>query len=164
LQQQGLEHDWRGGGFPSYHGGGIQQYQHIRVSKYTMLIDWLFSLTSISNGAKNIPPMLNEPFLDAVAACGLTLDRALDALGRPRLSILSAFLCRSHPDFDPENDWRDHEGYVRYEVGAPQGIDTGDFAYELQEALSDHCACEETERGAMVTVSVEEALSSANSL
>lgn len=164
LQQQGLEHDWRGGGFPSYHGGGIQQYQHVRVSQYTMLIDWLFSLTSISNGAKNTPPMLNEPFLDAVAACGLTFDRLVQSLSAARLSILSGFLCRSHPDFDQGNDWRDHTGFVSFEVGAPRDTDPGAFAYDVLQTLPEGCDAEETERGARVTVDVESVLSTANSL
>lgn len=164
LQEQGLEHDWRGGGFPSYHGGGIQQYQHIRVSRYTMLIDWLFSLTSISTGAKNVPPMVNEPFLDAVAACGLTFDLLVDALSVRRLSILSGFLCRSHPDFDPDNDWRDHQGFVSFEVGATQGADPGAFTYDVLQALPVGMDAQETERGARVTVDVEAALSTANRL
>lgn len=164
LQTDRLEHDWRGGGFPSYHGGGICQYQHTRVSKYTTLLDWLFSLKSISDGAKNIPPMLNEPFLDAVSACGLVYDHALSYLQKTRLSILSGFLCRSHPDFDPSNDWRDHEGYVRFELGAPQGEDPGAFACTLHQGLPDGCDCSETERGAEVTVDVESVLSSAATL
>lgn len=162
LQQQGLEHNWRGGGYPSYHGGGTCKYQHTRVSRYTMLLDWLFNLKSISDGVKNIAPMLSEPFLDAVAACGIVYDSLL-SYQQPRLSILSGYVCRSHPDFDPANDWKNYESRVSFEVGAPQGEDPSAFTEALLRGpLPEGSDAESTERGARIHVDVEYVLSSAN--
>ena len=106
LQQSGLKHPWQGGGWPSYHGGGFRQFQHTRVSKYTMLSDWLFDLQSISNGAKNIPSMQHEKVQDSFAAAGIVYDALLDAIGVPRMSIVAGYVSHQNPYFDKKNDWR----------------------------------------------------------
>lgn len=51
-----LEHDWVGAGYPTYHGGGRKQYQHMRVSQYTMVSDFLYYKTLVHNGQENRPP------------------------------------------------------------------------------------------------------------
>lgn len=118
LQEQGLEHDWRGGGWPSYHGGGTRQLHHTRVSKYTMVSDFLFDLQSISNGAKNVPAMNLDAVQDSFAAAGLVYDWMIKALAVPRLSIVAGYVSHTNPYFDPANDWR--EGTIAFCVNLPE--------------------------------------------
>lgn len=106
LQNRGLPHPWQGGGFPTYHGGGHEQYHHMRVSKYTMVSDWLFDLQSISNGAKNIPCLNYETVQDAFAAAGLVYDWMVDYCEAARFSIVGGYVSHVNPYFDPSNDWR----------------------------------------------------------
>lgn len=106
LQEHGLQHPWEGAGYPTYHGGGRKQYHHMRVSKYTMVSDWLFDLKSISNGAKNIPSLNLDSVQDAFAAAGTVYDYLLGHLNTPRLSIVEGYVSHTNPYFDPMNDWR----------------------------------------------------------
>jgi hypothetical protein len=107
LQEHGLEHDWRGGGFPSVHGGGKRQYQHMRVSRYSMVSDFLFHTESVREGEKNIPCMHLDSVQDAFAASGLVYDWLLDNLGLPRLSITKAYVSHVNPfNNDQGDDWR----------------------------------------------------------
>lgn len=131
LQEQGLEFDWVGGGYPSYHGGGFRQLQHTRVSKYTMLSDFLFDLKSISNGAKNTPAMNLESVQDAFAAAGTVFDWMVDTLKVKRLSIVAGYVSHTSPYFDPKNDWR--EETIAFAVSVPEvdGRPTANAAEEL---------------------------------
>ena len=52
-----LEGDWRGGGWPSHHGGGKRQYHHIRTSLYTVMSDWLYDRDRVHFGTANRMPM-----------------------------------------------------------------------------------------------------------
>lgn len=52
-----LEVDWRGGGWPSHHGGGKRQYHHIRTSLYTVMSDWLYDRDRVHFGQANRMPM-----------------------------------------------------------------------------------------------------------
>ena len=124
LQEQGLEHDWRGAGYPTYHGGGFRQYQHQRVSKYTMLSDWLFDLKSITNGAKNVPALNSESVQDAFAGAGLVYDWLIETLEVPRLSIVSGYVSHLNPHFDPDNDWR--QDIIKFTVSLPEGVDANE--------------------------------------
>ncbi len=118
LQEHGLQHDWRGAGYPTYHGGGFNQYHHRRVSRYTMVSDWLFDLKSITNGAKNIPSLGIEEVQDAFAAAGLVYDWMVESWGVPRAPIVGGYVSHTNPYFDPENDWR--TGYIQIEVAPPR--------------------------------------------
>jgi hypothetical protein len=123
LQEKGLEHPWQGAGYPTHHGGGFRQYQHMRVSKYTMVSDWLFDLKSISKGAKNIPSLNLDSVQDAFAAAGMVYDWLIDATGVPRLSILSGYLSHTNPHLskahDANDDWR--QGIIHFAVATPEG-------------------------------------------
>src|SRR5690606_14286557 len=80
--------DWVGMGYPRYHGGGRQQYHHIRTSKYTMLSDFLFSEVAVTDG---IP---NNPLPHVLSACqylGDKLDTVYEISRVPRFSILSVY-------------------------------------------------------------------------
>lgn len=117
LQEKGLEHGWIGSGYPTYHGGGICQYQHRRVSRFTMVSDWLFSLKSISEGYKNVPSLNNGAVQDAFAAAGIAYDWTISMMGIPRMSIVSAYVSHTSPAFNPANDWR--EDNIQFTVVPP---------------------------------------------
>lgn len=85
-----LKHDWQGGGFPSYHGGGIRQAQHFRTSKYTLLSDFLMSEVAMTVGHANIPP-LTQRGLARFRRAGYVYDSLLEATGARRLSIVQAY-------------------------------------------------------------------------
>lgn len=121
LQEAGLQHPWEGAGHPTYHGGGRRQYHHMRVSKYTMVSDWLFDLKSISKGAKNVPSFNHSTVEDSFAAAGLVYDWLITELGIPRASIVAGYVSHLNPYFDPENDWR--EGTIKFTLALPEYID-----------------------------------------
>jgi hypothetical protein len=85
-----LPHPWRGQGYPSYHGGGIRQAQHIRTSRYTMLSDFLYNTEAVVGGYKNCPT-LTEPWVKKFRRVGKVYDTLLDKLGINRLSIVRAY-------------------------------------------------------------------------
>ncbi len=119
LLADGLPVDWIGAGYPTHHGGGFEQYQHRRVSRYTMVSDWLLDLKSISNGDRNIPDLGNEDIQDAFAAAGMAYDRILHVTGAKRMSIVAGFVSHNNPNFDPEKDWR--SGWVYFSLVPPEG-------------------------------------------
>jgi hypothetical protein len=82
--------NWRGAGYPTYHGGGIRQSQHIRTSKYTMLSDWLFNIGSIRHGIKNMP-LVTEESMKQFKYVGAVYDRILDTLETARISIVQGW-------------------------------------------------------------------------
>ncbi len=129
LQEFGLNHGWRGAGYPTYHGGGRRQMQHVRVSKYTMISDWLFDLQSIANGAKNIPNFRDQKLWDTFCAVGDAYDEILEIAGVPRMSITAGFVSHTNPYFDPTNDWR--SGTARFTLVPPEGMDVKEVQLRL---------------------------------
>lgn len=117
LNREGLRHGWRGAGYPTHHGGGFQQYQHMRVSDYTMVSDWLIDLQSIANGQKNIPSLDKDEVQDAFAAAGLLYDRMLELSGCKRLSIVQGYVSHLSRYFDKARDWR--SGQVTFALIPP---------------------------------------------
>lgn len=121
-----LRHDWRGAGYPTYHGGGILQCQHVRVSAYTMLSDWLFNIGSIRHGIKN-RPMTGDAELGKFRQAGALYDKLLVELRVPRLSITQGWAgprLRLH-DYD-DFHWTDKR--FAFVVAPPQGFDETEFA------------------------------------
>jgi hypothetical protein len=125
-----LVHDWRGAGYPTYHGGGIRQAQHVRTSDYTVLSDFLYSDHAVMNGIPNSPgaKISRELFHQA----GEVYDFALRTLGTPRISIVRAFESFRFNDY-PAFSWREHFAMA---LVPPEYIP----AHELAEALSGHPA------------------------
>jgi hypothetical protein len=119
LQTYGLPHGWEGDGHPTYHGGGFQQYQHRRVSAYTMVSDWLFDLKSISEGHKNVPALNLDSVQDSFAAAGIVYDELLDLLDIPRASIIQGYVSHLNPSYSPANDWRGK--HIQFTVMLPDG-------------------------------------------
>ncbi len=107
LQEEGLPFSWEGAGYPTYHGGGYCQYHHRRVSKYTMVSDWLFDLKSITIGEKNIPSLNDERVLDAFAAAGIVYDNLIKDWGVPRISIVEGYVSPLNSNSKKSNDWRE---------------------------------------------------------
>lgn len=101
-----LEHDWRGGGFPSYHGGGTRQAQHIRTSKYTLLSDFLMSTQAMTEGHANMPANLSQRGLSRFRRAGRVVDGLLEATGARRFSIVQAFQSEEWRGDAPGN-WKD---------------------------------------------------------
>lgn len=120
LRKEGLPHGWRGNGYPTYHGGGRRQFHHVRVSKYTMLSDWLFNLQSVANGIPNMPNMRNRQLLETFYAVGDVYDAILDATGAARMSIIGGYVAPTHPYFTKANDWR--TGTATFSVVPPEGM------------------------------------------
>lgn len=116
IQEQGLEHPWRGAGYPTHHGGGKRQYQHMRVSRYTMVSDWLFDLQSISKGCKNQPAFSIPEVQDAFAAAGIVYDWIIKTGGHKRLSIVQAYTSHLSELADVKNDWRKNDIHFLYSV------------------------------------------------
>ncbi|UVN14034.1 hypothetical protein FBPa45_0032 [Pseudomonas phage vB_PaeS_FBPa45] len=106
ITQDGFEHGWQGAGFPTYHGGGKRQYQHFRVSAYTMLSDWLFDELFVRVGINNEPQMGNPLTREAFYLAGYAYDLLIKVLGVPRLSIVSAYTNpRSSNKWIEGRDW-----------------------------------------------------------
>lgn len=84
-----LAHDWRGAGYPTYHGGGRKQLHHRRVGEFSMLTDFLYS-PRVHAGGKNMPPPRFESsgVFERAAAFYAALLRTLDV---PRISITHGF-------------------------------------------------------------------------
>ena len=122
-----LPFGWRGAGYPTYHGGGRKQFQHTRVSRYTMVSDWLFDLQSIANGAKNIPALTNAPTMAAFAAAGRAYDSLITTLQVNRLSIVQGYVAPSNPYC--LHRWAD--GDVVFRLALPDGVTYHDVMMHL---------------------------------
>lgn len=89
-----LEHPWVGGGFPSYHGGGRQQFHHISTSEYTTRLSFLYDKFKVQRGQKNLPPLTDKELMDRWTRCSYMAGDAVDALcdrfGK-RFSIIRAY-------------------------------------------------------------------------
>jgi hypothetical protein len=83
-----LSHGWIGEGYPTYHGGGIKQVQHIRTSEFTLLSDFLFSAEAVRHGYANIPSQRTMP---AYRSAGSFYDGLIALVGVRRLSIIRAY-------------------------------------------------------------------------
>lgn len=99
-----LSHDWKGEGYPTYHGGGIRQFQHIPVSKYSTVADFLYSTHAIRKGIANAPDLRRVERL--FNAAGRTYDGLLKLLDVPRLSIVRGFESFRFNDY-PLFSWKD---------------------------------------------------------
>ena len=100
-----LVHDWKGAGYPTYHGGGIRQLQHIPVSKYAVASDFCYSTHAIREGIANAPDMrrVGQVFADA----GRTYDALLKLMDVPRLSIVRGYESFRFNDY-PLFSWKEH--------------------------------------------------------
>ena len=122
--------DWRGAGYPTYHGGGIRQAQHVRLGRYATLLDFLYSTQCVNEGVKNNPTPDVETRRRFFHA-GKTFSELLTLSGCKRLSIVRAF--ESHLTFD-ESPYNWQEGFM-FQVIPPEGVnpnEIADIAAELE--------------------------------
>lgn len=99
-----LSYDWRGAGYPTYHGGGIRQFQHVRTSHYSVASDFLYSTHAMHKGIPNAPDL--RRLENVFCAAGRAYDALLKELDVPRLSIVRAFESFRFNDY-PLFSWAD---------------------------------------------------------
>lgn len=157
LLEQGLEFEWQGGGYPSYHGGGIRQLQHIRTSYYTMLSDWLFDLHSISNGAINMPRLgVSSPVRESFLAAGRTFDFLQARVGLPRLRVYRGYKAPGHPAHVREEAW----GGDAVSFGIHSNVTSMELQERIEAALAGAGATTHIDQHAVyVSVNVQDILS-----
>lgn len=117
------EHGWKGAGHPTYHGGGIKQLHHVRVSKYTMLSDYLYARDAVHKGYRNALSM-TDTTVKAIAPLGRVYDAVLDALDLHRLSIVKGYESPKWSD-DVAHTWKDT---IQIVVVCPSGVNPNDVA------------------------------------
>ena len=127
-----LEFDWRGAGYPTYHGGGTQQLHHIRTSDFTMLSDFLYSEEAVTNGYANTP---TQRGMKKFRRAGALYDALLRALDIRRLSIVRGYESPSWSD--SRHDWARGIYLV---VIPPEGTDPQDVADAAAELPGVHTA------------------------
>lgn len=153
LQERGLEFPWEGSGYPTYHGGGRRQYQHMRVSKYTMVSDWLLDLQSIASGAPNVPDLRDDQVLDSFAAAGIVYDKMLTVLSLARMSIVGGYVSRSSPYATKDNDWT--RGVITARVVPPASLPAREFAFKVNHDLPDGVEARQEGTSEVVELSIE---------
>lgn len=115
--------DWRGGGYPSYHGGGVRQYHHIRTSDYTVLSDFLYNddiVMSTQRVKANIRDIL--PALYKAAMVYDDLVRLMSDI--KRLPIIRGYI-DSHSRGERDADWV-HD--FSFDVAVPRYADINTVA------------------------------------
>lgn len=126
IMQDGFEYDWRGAGYPTHHGGGIRQLQHVRVSKYTMVSDWLFDEYFLRAGIRNQPMMGSPKVREAFTVAGMAYDKMVEATGVPRFSIVSAYTAPDSSDRWIEGrDWVGDD--IVFEIVLPEYLEYEEF-------------------------------------
>jgi hypothetical protein len=89
-----LSHDWRGQGYPSYHGGGREQYHHHRVGKVSFLSDFLYDAKLVHEGGKNTLPLSGKPaykkIMTTARDTASVITRVTQSTGR-RVSVVKAY-------------------------------------------------------------------------
>ena len=128
FEKHALKAEWRGAGYPTYHGGGLRQTHHIRVGRYSMFSDFLYSTTALTVGHKNCP-IPTEPWVDKFSFVANVYAEILDALEINHLSIVRAF---EHPRWgsDVRHHWVDE---FSFDVIPPESVHHDDVA----DAASD---------------------------
>lgn len=91
-----LDVDWRGKGWPSYHGGGKRQYEHFRVSTHSHVISFLYNKRLVHEGKHNNPPLKrrNEERWKRWWKCAKMAGKVVDEIAincNSRISIISAY-------------------------------------------------------------------------
>lgn len=119
-------HDWRGRGYPSYHMSGRKGYEHTRVSKYSLLSDFLYSQQYVEDGTRNRPPTnVDNVFWVCADSAGRLIDEIVTHLDT-RVSITRGY--ESGGDYD----WVRERAFMM-DVTLPVGIPYK----EISELVSD---------------------------
>ncbi len=141
FEKHSLPVDWRGAGYPTYHGGGKRQTHHIRVGPYSMFSDFLYSTHALTHGLKNCP-VPTEPWVEKFGHVASIYAGLLDALEINHLSIVRAF---EHKCWS--SDVRYHwDADFMFDVIVPlhtDPVDVADCASTIQGVHSAGCTPKE---------------------
>jgi hypothetical protein len=121
--------DWRGGGWPSYHGSGRRQYHHIRTSMYTVMSDWLYDAIRVHNGMANKLPVSttrHDWIVDCAIQAGACFDH-LQALANGHVSIIAGLVTGR----GGTSNWEEDGGWS-FTVALPPNCEQAD---EIVDAL-----------------------------
>lgn len=121
--------DWRGAGYPTYHGGGVRQAHHIRTSKNTLLSDFLMSPEAVAAGYSNMPESLTGRGLARFRRAGAVVDTLLQSTGARRFSIIQAYEAESWRGNAPSN-WKDGAYFI---LQPPTNLHPDDVAHEASQ-------------------------------
>lgn len=115
-----LEHDWRGAGYPTYHGGGRRQLHHRRCGEFSLITDFLYNDRVATVGGSNMPSIavVQSGVFERAGAFYAELLRILDT---PRISIVRGFDAKDDGLFS----WAD--GFA-LEFKPPPYLSTSDVA------------------------------------
>lgn len=125
--------DWRGRGYPSYHGGGRKQYEHHRIGRYVLLSDFLYHPYKVHAGESNAPWVngsITGGFFDDVLA---DAARVLDAIVEnfySRMSVVSGF----NRSINVKDNWQRR---FQFEIVPPKPIDANDVAHFVTGKFDD---------------------------
>ena len=88
------EVSWRGQGYPSYHGGGVRQYEHQYCSRSTTVLDFLYNNKRVRHGVKNNLPVGDTSYrkrvIQNMRLAGNVMDDLHKYVGK-HISIVSAY-------------------------------------------------------------------------
>lgn len=144
-----LDYRWRGGGFPSYHGTKQRQMHHCRVSRYSVLTDWLYDDRNLQAGTVNRP---GEAAMRSIIDVATRVHTALiTGLALERVSLTQGYLTpqalRAHPDRPTWHRHRvwEHTDTPVFEVhrDSLSHLDTA----RIRAAVPEEVRVYETERG-----------------
>lgn len=90
---------WRGKGYPSYHGGGREQYEHMRLGGKSRVSDFLYSPERVFAGKNNRPPddVVTLENWQAAGQYNAKVQEVLFDMGAYRASIVRAYDRQSRP-------------------------------------------------------------------
>lgn len=130
-QDHALEHDWRGAGYPTYHGGGTRQPHHRRTSQYTMLSDFLYTHDAVTEGLVNVPP---QRAMAKFRHAGAVYDSILKSLSIRRMSVVRGY---ESPEWsDSRHNWADGVYFVVVPPASTPVDDVMD-AFLAHDAVTD---------------------------
>jgi hypothetical protein len=129
IAAEGLTHGWEGAGYPTYHGGGRKQFQHMRVSDHTMVSDWLYDEQFVTEGVRNFPSLDNAAVMEGFKLAGEAYEYMLKVTGLPRISIVSAYTSHLSQGWMAGRDWR--QGDVSFEIVPPEYLSPEHFIQEV---------------------------------
>jgi hypothetical protein len=132
IQRQPIPENWRGRGYPSYHGGGRLQFHHQIVSKHFSYLDFLYSKRRVHTGVGNLPPQVGSKdrmnrWLDMARQAGIVLDFLTDHY-RCHFSIISAYESTDQDSARSGKDWMNRYCLT---IVPPESLDGDDVRHTL---------------------------------
>lgn len=125
------QHGWVGGGRPSYHLKGKQQYQHIRCGKYLTLLECLRDPYNLRYGTPNRPPTTKrgqKNFMRVAYAMSRFIEWYNFHVGLGSISVIAGHKCseffwalpqtgmRVHRTFENMLDWASGQGTMVFAI------------------------------------------------